>query len=80
MIHAEVTRHGNENIAGMMRRFSRKMQSAGLVKRMRSIRYHKRAPSNARTKHDALVRIERTSKYRELVKEGRDPSALKRRR
>lgn len=80
MIHAEVTRHGNENIAGLMRRFSRKMQSAGLVKRMRSIRYHKRAPSNARMKHDALVRIERTNKYRELVKEGRDPAALKRRR
>jgi ribosomal protein S21 len=79
MINAEVQRHGNENIGGLMRRFSRKMQSSGVVKRAKSLRYFKRSASEARTKKDALLRMERTKKYVELFKEGREPEEKKRR-
>jgi len=79
MINAEVQRHGNENIGGLMRRFSRKMQSSGVVRRAKSLRYFERAPSTARTKKDALLRIARTKKYVELFKEGREPEEKKRR-
>ena len=79
MINAEVQRHGNENIGGLMRRFSRKMQSSGVVRRAKSLRYFERAPSAARIKKDALLRIARTKKYVELFKEGREPEEKKRR-
>lgn len=71
MINVEVERHGNENVGGLMRRFSRKMQSSGIVRRVRSLRYHKRNLSAAKQKKDALTRIDRTEKYMELFKEGR---------
>jgi len=79
MINVEVQRHGNENIGGLMRRFSRKMQSSGVVRKARSLRYFKRKPSGTRTKKDALLRIERTEKYVQLYKEGREPADKKRR-
>jgi len=80
MINVEVQRHGNENVAGLMRRFSRKMQSSGVVRRMRGLRYHKRNESDAKQKKDALTRIERTEKYIELFKQGREVQSKKRRR
>ena len=79
MINVDVQRHGNENIGGLMRRFSRKMQSAGVVRKVRTLRYFKRKPSPTRIKKDALLRIERTDKYVQLFKEGREPVEKKRR-
>lgn len=80
MINVEIERHGNENVGGLMRRFSRKMQSSGVVRRVRSLRYHKRNVSKAKQKQEALTRIERTKKYMELFKEGRKPEQKKGRR
>jgi len=79
MINAEIERNGNENTAGVMRRFSRKVQSSGVLKRVRGLRYFKRQKSDARKKRDALVRIERTEKYNELLKLGRVVETKKRR-
>ena len=80
MINVEVERHGNENVGGLMRRFSRKMQSSGVVRRVRGLRYHKRNVSNAKQKQEALTRIERSEKYNELFKEGRKMNTKKGRR
>jgi ribosomal protein S21 len=80
MINADVQRHGNENIAGLMRRFSRKIQGAGVVKRVRSLRYYEKSPSQAQMKKDALTRITRSEKYRELFKQGREIPSKKKRR
>jgi ribosomal protein S21 len=80
MIHTEVTRHGNENIAGLMRRFTRKTQGSGVVRRVRSLRYHSRNASATRQKFDALKRIKRTQEYMELYKLGREPKTAQRRR
>jgi ribosomal protein S21 len=80
MINVEVERHGNENVSGLMRRFSRKMQSSGVVRRVRSIRYFKRNVSPAKAKKEALNRIRKTEKYIEMYKLGRKmPSKGKRR-
>jgi len=78
MINVEVERHGNENVAGLMRRFSRKVQSSGVIKRMRRLRYHKRTPSHTAAQRDALTRINKTEKYIELYKMGREPQTKKR--
>ncbi len=80
MINVEVTRHGNENIGGLMRRFSRKVQSSGVVKHMRGKRYHSRKTSDTRTKKEALTRIQRTERYVDLLKQGRVLPTKKKRR
>ncbi len=72
-INAEVTKKDNEHIGSFFRRFSRRAQSAGTVKRVRSIRYHKRERSNNQTKKDALTRLARTAEYQKLWKLGREP-------
>jgi ribosomal protein S21 len=79
MINVEVTRHGNENVGGLMRRFSRKMQSSGVVKRVRGLRYYKRNVSPAKKKKEALLRINRTEEYTRMYKEGRKMPSKKRR-
>ena len=79
MINVEVTRHGNENVGGLMRRFTRKMQSSGIVKRVRGLRYHKRNVSPTKKKKEALLRIDRTEKFMEMYKEGRKMPSKKRR-
>ncbi len=78
MINVEIERQGTENTAGLLRRFSRKSQSSGVVKRVRSIRYSKRKPSHAKIKLEALTRIKRTAEYIELFKMGREPQQKKR--
>jgi ribosomal protein S21 len=80
MINVEVQRHGNENVAGLLRRFSRKMQSSGVVRRVRGLRYHSRTPSASQQKKDALTRIKRTEHYVELYKQGREIPSRKKRR
>lgn len=80
MINVEVQHHGNESTTSLMRRFSRKSQSSGVVKRMRSIRYHEKAASATQRKKNALARIKRTETYVKLTKEGREPPTKKKRR
>ncbi len=80
MINVEVERHGNENVGGLMRRFSRKMQSSGVVRRVRGLRYHKRNISETKKKKDALTRIKKTAKYIEMYKLGRNMNSGKKRR
>lgn len=80
IVHTEVVRHGNENVLGMMRRFTRKSQGSGVVKRVRSLRYHERTHSSTRKKLEALTRIKRTEEYMALYKLGREPQSKKKRR
>jgi ribosomal protein S21 len=80
MINVEIQRNGNENTAGVMRRFSRKMQSSGVLKRVRSLRYFSRKKSGTKLKKDALVRIDRREKFQDLLKQGRVVETTRRRR
>jgi ribosomal protein S21 len=80
MINVEVERHGNENVGGLMRRFSRKMQSSGVVRRVRSLRYHERKLSKTKQKKETLTRIKRTEEFMELFKLGRKDISKKKSR
>ena len=77
MINVEVSRNGNENVSGLMRRFTRKVQGSGVVKRVRALRYHERTTSYAKKKQAALTRIKKTTEYTELFKLGREPKQAK---
>ena len=70
-IQAEVTKSGNENPLATIRKFSRRVQGAGLIRTSRARRYHARQASKAVKKKRALKLIKRRTEYRKLIKEGK---------
>ncbi len=71
MINAEVIRNGTENGLGILRRFTKKVQGAGILPRVRSIRYHQRDLSSYKTKMKTLKAIRRKAEVMELIKMGK---------
>ncbi|MBU6426972.1 30S ribosomal protein S21 [Patescibacteria group bacterium] len=69
----EIIRNPNENSVGALRRFSRKVQSAGIIPRMRGLRYSGRKQSSYKIKQKALKRLVRTAHMAELIKLGKAP-------
>jgi len=78
MINVEITRNPNENSLGVLRRFSRKVQSFGVIPRVRSIRFSGRVQSHYKVKRRALKMIARRANMAELVKLGKAPAKLTR--
>lgn len=70
-INAEVQKSGNETTLSTIRKFSRRVQSTGLVKSVRGRRYFSRGNSKIVKKKRALKLIKRRADYRQLVKEGK---------
>lgn len=77
-IQAEVTKSGTENPLATIRKFSRRVQGAGLIKTMRARRYFSRNASKTVKKKRALKMIKRRSEYRQLVKEGKIAEPVRR--
>jgi ribosomal protein S21 len=78
MINVEITRNSGENALSTLRRFTRKVQSAGVIPRMRSIRYSGRTQSPYKVKQRALTLIKRRADMAELVKLGKAPAESER--
>lgn len=70
-VNAEVQKSGNETALSVIRKFSRRVQSTGLVKSVRSRRYFARDASKIVRKKRALKLIKRRAEYQQLVKEGK---------
>lgn len=79
MINVEITRASGESALSTIRRFSRKVQSAGVIPRMRSIRFSSRKQSHYKVKQKALKQIKRRKAMAELVKQGKAPVKPERR-
>ncbi len=73
MINIELTKNSNENNLGLLRRFSKKVKSSGIIPRMRSIRYNSRPESNFTRKKKALKTINKRTEIDELIKLGKIP-------
>jgi hypothetical protein len=73
MINVEITRNPNENAISIIRRFSRKVQTSGVIGRKRSIRYSGRTQSPYKIKQKAMKAIARKAALAELVKQGKAP-------
>ncbi len=77
----EVRRGKNESSAALIRRFTRRAQSLGLVREVRDRRYFERTKSKNVDHKRALVTKVRRERYIELVKLGKiDPAARKTRK
>lgn len=70
-VNAEVTKNDNETAVNLIRRFSKRVQGAGLVQRMRNHRYYSRVKSREVRRKQTLKVIKRREDVQELIKLGK---------
>lgn len=69
--NVEVQKNSNESTANLIRRFTKRMQGSGIVRKMRRSRYYKRVKSRNFQRNERLRTLERKEIYEELVKLGK---------
>ena len=67
----EVVKGATETNMSVMRRFSKRVSGAGLIKKTRSTRYNERPKSALKRKNEALKRLEKRAAYERLKKLGK---------
>ena len=70
-INVEVERNSNESSANVIRRFTKRVQNAGHIPRLRSERYHQRDKSRNVRRAARLKKLEKKAEYERLVKLGK---------
>lgn len=68
----EVKKNANESNINLVRRFTRKVQESGIIQKVKSKRYNKRAESKVKTKQAALKKIARKKEFEKLFKLGKE--------
>jgi ribosomal protein S21 len=71
MINIEVERGANENSVSLLRRFTKRVQGAGVLPRVRSIRYASRNISEAVKRKKTLKVLKRREEINKLMKLGK---------
>lgn len=72
----EVTKSGNDNNLGLIRKFTKRVQGSGILARLRSRRYSARKISEYVKKKKTLKRLAKKANIRELIKMGKMPGTL----
>ena len=75
-INVEITKSGNDNNLGLIRKFTKRVQGSGILPRLRSRRYSVRKLSEYVTKKKTLKRISEKARIRELIKMGKMAGTL----
>jgi len=70
-INIEVEKNSNENNTNLIRRFTKRVQGSGILRRVRSIRYASRKVSDYVKKKKTLKKIERRKFVDEQIKLGK---------
>lgn len=70
-VNIEVVKGPNENNISVLRRFTRRVQAAGILPRVRSIRYSDRNRSENVVKAKTLRVLKRKEEITELIKIGK---------
>lgn len=70
-INVEVEKNNNESSANVIRRFTKRMQGAGIVPKVRGGRYFTRIKSQNVRRSAKLEKLEKAEKYERLIKEGK---------
>lgn len=71
MTNVEIIKNPNENGGSLLRRFSRKVQEAGIIPKVKGNRYAKRKTSKLSAKAGALKKINRRAEVEKLKKLGK---------
>lgn len=80
MSNVAVDKTGSENTGSLMRRFTKRVQSAGIIPKVRGNRYYARVKSRTMQRKSALKMLEKREKMQELAKLGKLPETAQRRR
>jgi ribosomal protein S21 len=67
----EVKKNPNENNASVLRRFSRRIQESGIIRKVKGARYNLRKESKLKAKKSALKRMGRRQEIEKLKKLGK---------
>jgi ribosomal protein S21 len=67
----EVKKNPNENNSSILRRFSRRIQESGIVRKVKGARYNERKESKLKVKKSALKRMARRKEIEHLKKLGK---------
>jgi ribosomal protein S21 len=78
--NVEVKKNNQESTANLIRRFTKRMQGAGIINRLRKERYFSREKSNMVNRSKKLVKLESKEKYDSLVKLGKIQENFRKRR
>lgn len=78
--NVEVEKNTNESSANVIRRFTKRVQSAGLVPKVRGGRYYERVKSRNVQRTSKLKKLEKREVYDKLVKLGKVQETRGRRR
>ncbi len=70
-INVEVAKNGSESTANLIRRFTKRMQGAGIVQKIRGGRYFKRIKSENVNRKAKLIKLSKQEKYETLLKLGK---------
>ena len=73
MINAEVFKTGNENNVNLIKRFTKRVQGAGILPKVRATRYKLRNQSKLSVKKLALKKLGRRKEVEQLIKMGKMP-------
>ncbi|MBY0473136.1 30S ribosomal protein S21 [Patescibacteria group bacterium] len=71
--NAEVSKNENESPINLIRRFSKRVQGAGVISELRGRRYHSRVKSREVRRAQTLKVIKRRENVKELIKLGKMP-------
>jgi ribosomal protein S21 len=67
----EVKKNPNENNASVLRRFSRRVQESGIIRKVKGTRYNERQESKLKIKKSALKKMKRRKEVERLKKLGK---------
>ena len=70
-VNVEVEKTQAESTANLIRRFTKRMQGAGIVQKVRGSRYFKRMKSENVGRRSKLLRLKRQNEYQKLLKLGK---------
>lgn len=76
-VNVEVKKAPTESASSVIRKFTKRVQGAGILPRVRGLRYFERSPSKATRKKKTLLRLRRRDRYNEMLKLGKiaEPTA-----
>ena len=71
MVNIEVSKGPNENNLGVLRRFTKRVQAAGILPRVRSKRYSEREKSENVKRAKTIEYLKKKEVTSELIKQGK---------
>ncbi|OHB05281.1 MAG: hypothetical protein A3B16_02665 [Candidatus Zambryskibacteria bacterium RIFCSPLOWO2_01_FULL_45_43] len=71
MVNIEVTKGASENNLSVLRRFTKRVQAAGVLNRVRSKRYQERTPSRNTRRAKTITYLKKKEITAELIKLGK---------